>query len=119
MTSGSPLRFSRPTSRFAKRDRLAIASILSFVSNSLRLRSNFLREDINHSFSSRVNCLNRHEWRVLNMSLSPVRAGLEVKIEKAVQIIGQFKGAVISLSSGVESLLIASLASNALGVRVF
>src|SRR3989442_947454 len=118
MTSGSPLRFSRPTSRFAKRDRLAIASILSFVSNSLRLRSNFFREDINHSFSSRVNCLNRHEWRVLNMSLSPVRAGLQVKIDKAVQIIGQFNGAVVALSAGVDSSLVAALASKALGDRV-
>src|SRR3989441_2026629 len=118
MTSGSPLRFSRPTSRFAKRDRLAIASILSFVSNSLRLRSNFFREDINHSFSSRVNCLNRHEWRVLNMLLSPVRAGLQGKIDKAVQIIGQFNGAVVALSAGVDSSLVAALAHKALGNRV-
>src|SRR5207245_9753146 len=45
ITSGIPLRFSRPTSSFASRERLAIESSLSFLSNSFRLRSNFLRED--------------------------------------------------------------------------
>jgi len=54
----------------------------------------------------------------LNMSLSPVRAGLQVKIDKAVQIIGQFNGAVVALSAGVDSSLVAALASKALGDRV-
>src|SRR5213594_460412 len=52
------------------------------------------------------------------MSFSPVRAGLQVKIDKAVQIIGQFNGAVVALSAGVDSSLVAALASKALGDRV-
>ncbi len=52
------------------------------------------------------------------MSLSPPRADLQVKIEKAVHIIGQFNGAVVALSAGVDSSLVAALARKALGDRV-
>src|SRR5437879_13913605 len=99
-TSGSPLRFSRPMSSFANRERLAIASSLSFLSNSLRLRSNFFRDDNRSFLSLRVNCLNCHEGRVLNVLPSPARAVLQVKIEKALHIISQFNGAVVALSAG-------------------
>jgi len=54
----------------------------------------------------------------LNMSLSPASAGLQVKIDKAVHIIGQFNGAVVALSAGVDSSLVAALARKALGDRV-
>ena len=52
------------------------------------------------------------------MSLGPPRADLQVKIEKAVHIIGQFNGAVVALSAGVDSSLVAALARKALGDRV-
>jgi uncharacterized protein len=52
------------------------------------------------------------------MMLSPARAGLQVKIEKALHIISQFNGAVVALSAGVDSSLVASLARKALGNRV-
>jgi uncharacterized protein len=52
------------------------------------------------------------------MSLSPPRADLRMKIEKAVRIIGQFNGAVVALSAGVDSSLVAVLARKALGDRV-
>jgi uncharacterized protein len=52
------------------------------------------------------------------MLLSPARAGLQVKIAKALHIISQFNGAVIALSAGVDSSLVAALAHNALGDRV-
>jgi pyridinium-3,5-biscarboxylic acid mononucleotide sulfurtransferase len=54
----------------------------------------------------------------LNMSLGLPRADLQVKIEKAVHIIGQFNGAVVALSAGVDSSLVAALARKALGDRV-
>jgi len=41
-----------------------------------------------------------------------------MKTEKAVQIIGQFNGAVVALSAGVDSSLVAALAREALGDRV-
>ncbi len=49
---------------------------------------------------------------------SPARADLQVKIEKAVHIISQFNGAVVALSAGVDSSLVAALARKALGDRV-
>ncbi len=49
------------------------------------------------------------------MSLSPPGADLQVKIEKAIHIIGQFNGAVVALSAGVDSSLVAVLARKALG----
>src|SRR5713226_63473 len=52
------------------------------------------------------------------MMLSPARAGLQLKIEKAVHIISRFDGAVVALSAGVDSSLVAALASKALGDRV-
>ena len=52
------------------------------------------------------------------MSLSPPTADLRMKTEKAVQIIGQFNGAVVALSAGVDSSLVAALAHKALGDRV-
>jgi pyridinium-3,5-biscarboxylic acid mononucleotide sulfurtransferase len=52
------------------------------------------------------------------MLLSPDRAELQTKMEKAVQIISQFNGAVVALSAGVDSSLVASLAREALGERV-
>ncbi len=52
------------------------------------------------------------------MLLSPAEAGLQVKIEKAVHIISQFNGALVALSAGVDSSLVAALASKALGDRV-
>jgi uncharacterized protein len=51
------------------------------------------------------------------MLLSPPRADLQAKIEKAVHIIGQFNGAVVALSAGVDSSLVAVLAHKALGDR--
>ncbi len=52
------------------------------------------------------------------MLLSPPKAGLQAKIEEAVHIIGQFNGAVVALSAGVDSSLVAALARKALGDRV-
>src|SRR5438309_11816155 len=52
------------------------------------------------------------------MMLSPDRAGLQLKIEKAVRIISRFDGAVVALSAGVDSSLVAALARKALGDRV-
>jgi len=52
------------------------------------------------------------------MMLSPARAGLQLKIEKAVHIISRFDGAVVALSAGVDSSLVAALARKALGDRV-
>ena len=52
------------------------------------------------------------------MSLSPPRPDLQVKLEKAIHIIRQFDGAVVALSAGVDSSLVAALARKALGDRV-
>jgi pyridinium-3,5-biscarboxylic acid mononucleotide sulfurtransferase len=52
------------------------------------------------------------------MLLNPARTDLQKKIEKAVQIIRQFNGAVVALSAGVDSSLVAALARKALGDRV-
>jgi uncharacterized protein len=52
------------------------------------------------------------------MLLSPARSDLQVRIEKVVQIIGQFNGAVVALSAGVDSSLVAALARRALRDRV-
>jgi len=49
---------------------------------------------------------------------SPFKVGLQAKIEKAVHIIEQFNGAVVALSAGVDSSLVAALARKALGDRV-
>jgi pyridinium-3,5-biscarboxylic acid mononucleotide sulfurtransferase len=51
------------------------------------------------------------------MSLIPVGAGLQEKIERAVHIISGFNGAVVALSAGVDSSLVAALAHKALGNR--
>ncbi|HWY28977.1 MAG TPA: ATP-dependent sacrificial sulfur transferase LarE [Candidatus Sulfotelmatobacter sp.] len=51
------------------------------------------------------------------MSLIPVGAGLQAKIERAVHIISEFNGAVVALSAGVDSSLVAALAHKALGNR--
>src|SRR3989475_8437419 len=55
---------------------------------------------------------------VLNMLPSPAITDLQVKMEKAVDIIGRFNGAVVALSAGVDSSLVAALARRALGDRV-
>src|SRR3989454_12331750 len=55
---------------------------------------------------------------VLNMLPSPAITDLQVKMEKAVDIISQFNGAVVALSAGVDSSLVAALARRALGDRV-
>ncbi len=52
------------------------------------------------------------------MSLSPPSPDLQVKIAKAIHIIRQFDGAVVALSAGVDSSLVAALARKALGDRV-
>jgi len=52
------------------------------------------------------------------MLLSPAGTGLQVKIEKAIQIISHFNGAVVALSAGVDSSLVAVLARRALRDRV-
>jgi uncharacterized protein len=54
----------------------------------------------------------------LNMLLSPAKTGLQVKIDKVVRIITQFNGAVVALSAGVDSSLVAVLAKRALTDRV-
>ena len=51
------------------------------------------------------------------MSLSPAIADLQAKIDKAVHIISAIDGAVVALSAGVDSSLVASLARKALGDR--
>lgn len=51
------------------------------------------------------------------MLLSPARTDLQMKIEKAVRFIRQFNGAVVALSAGVDSSLVAALAHRALGDR--
>jgi len=51
------------------------------------------------------------------MSLIPVAAGLQAKIERAVHIISEFNGAIVALSAGVDSSLVAALAHKALGSR--
>src|SRR5712691_3970963 len=52
------------------------------------------------------------------MFLSPAEAGLQVKREKALHIISQFNGALVPLSAGVDTSLVAVLARKALGDRV-
>lgn len=52
------------------------------------------------------------------MSLIPAGADLKKKIERVVRTISQFKGAVVALSGGVDSSLVAALAYRALGSRV-
>ncbi len=54
----------------------------------------------------------------MNVSLSPPSPDLQVKIAKAIHIIRQFDGAVVALSAGVDSSLVAALARKALGDRV-
>jgi uncharacterized protein len=51
------------------------------------------------------------------MSLIPAEAGLQAKIERTVHIISEFNGAVVALSAGVDSSLVAALAHKALGNR--
>jgi len=51
------------------------------------------------------------------MLLSPAKANLQMKINQVVQIISQFNGAIIALSAGVDSSLVAALARKALGDR--
>jgi len=53
----------------------------------------------------------------LNMSLIAAGADLQVKIERAIHIISQLNGAVVALSAGVDSSLVAALAYKALGNR--
>jgi pyridinium-3,5-biscarboxylic acid mononucleotide sulfurtransferase len=48
----------------------------------------------------------------------PARPGLQGKIDKAIHIISQFNGAIVALSAGVDSSLVAALAHEALGNRV-
>src|SRR5437879_12716288 len=52
------------------------------------------------------------------MMLSPAIAGLQLKIEKAVHIISRLDAAVVAISAGVDSSLVAALARKALGDRV-
>ena len=52
------------------------------------------------------------------MFLSPARANLQMKIDEVVRMISQFNGAIIALSAGVDSSLVAALARQALGNRV-
>jgi uncharacterized protein len=52
------------------------------------------------------------------MLLSPARSDLQVRIEKVVHVISQFNGALVALSAGVDSSLVAALAWRALGDRV-
>jgi uncharacterized protein len=52
------------------------------------------------------------------MLLSPAKTILQAKIEKVVHIISQFNGAVVALSAGVDSSLVAILARRALRDRV-
>ena len=49
---------------------------------------------------------------------SPASTDLQVKMEKVIHIISQFNGAVVALSAGVDSSLVAALARKALGDRV-
>ena len=51
------------------------------------------------------------------MLQSPETTSLDSKIEKAVENIRQFKGAVVALSAGVDSSLVAVLARRALGEK--
>lgn len=51
------------------------------------------------------------------MSLIPTGADLQAKIERAVHIISEFNGAIVALSAGVDSSLVAALAHKALGNR--
>ena len=52
------------------------------------------------------------------MLLSPTAIDLNSKIEKAISAINQFNGAVVALSAGVDSSLVALLAKKALSDRV-
>jgi uncharacterized protein len=52
------------------------------------------------------------------MLLSPAETGSRVKIEKVVHLISQFSGAVVALSAGVDSSVVAILARRALEDRV-
>jgi uncharacterized protein len=52
------------------------------------------------------------------MLLSPAKTVLQEKIDKVVRIISRFNGAVVALSAGVDSSLVAVLARKALGDRV-
>jgi len=49
---------------------------------------------------------------------SPASTDLQVKMENVIHIISQFNGAVVALSAGVDSSLVAALARKALGDRV-
>jgi pyridinium-3,5-biscarboxylic acid mononucleotide sulfurtransferase len=53
----------------------------------------------------------------LAMEQSILRDSLEAKIERATEIIRGFNGAVVALSAGVDSSLVASIAKRALGNR--
>jgi uncharacterized protein len=52
------------------------------------------------------------------MLLSPAKTVLQEKIDKAIHTIGQFNGAIVALSAGVDSSLVAVLAQKALGDRI-
>jgi pyridinium-3,5-biscarboxylic acid mononucleotide sulfurtransferase len=52
------------------------------------------------------------------MLLSPAKTEAQEKIDKVVQIISQYNGAVVALSAGVDSSVVAVLARKALGERV-
>src|SRR6266849_10136613 len=65
----------------------------------------------------KVNSLNCHASMFLAMSKSLMPDSINYKVEKAVEIIGQFDGVVVALSAGVDSSLVAHLARRALGDR--
>ena len=65
----------------------------------------------------KVNSLNCHASIFLAMSKSLMPVSINFKVEKAVEIIGQFDGVIVALSAGVDSSLVAHLARRALGDR--